>query len=223
MKLERDGEIFVLHLTPDDENRFSLDWLTEFESALDEVERADGPRALVTAGSGKFWSNGLDVDWMMAHGEAISAYVDRVNALLVRVLVSPVVTVAAVNGHAFGAGAILTMAHDLRVMRADRGYFCLPEVDLRLPFSPVMNALLTSRLAPQVAHVAMTTGRRYGGEQALTAGIVDAVAAQAQVLDAAVELARPIAGKSVPVRGQIKATIYSDTVAALERPAPPPA
>jgi enoyl-CoA hydratase/carnithine racemase len=55
----------------------------------------------------------------------------------------------------------------MRVMRADRGFFCLPEVDLGLSFAPGMSALVRARLAPAVAHEAMTTGRRYGGEQAL--------------------------------------------------------
>src|SRR4051794_1589246 len=175
-KLEQDGELYLLRLTPDDENRFHPDWLTEVEAALDEVERATGPRALITVGSGKFWSNGLDLDWLFSHGDEAVAYLDRVHALLARTLASPVVTVAALNGHAFAAGAMWSLAHDVRVMRADRGYFCLPEVDIDLPFAPGMSALIRSRLTPSVAHEAMTTGRRYGGERALAAGIVDAVA-----------------------------------------------
>jgi hypothetical protein len=39
-------------------------------------------------------------------------------------------TVAAVTGYAFGGGATLGMAYDWRVMRADRGYYCFPEVDI---------------------------------------------------------------------------------------------
>jgi enoyl-CoA hydratase/carnithine racemase len=217
-RLERDGDVFVLRLEPDDENRFSLDWLDAVEAALDEAEAADSPRALVTAGSGKFWSNGLDVDWIAANGDRVGWYIGRVNALLARTLVSPVVTVAAVNGHAFGAGAIWSLAHDFRVMRADRGYFCLPEVDLGLPFTPVMSALVTGRLTPQAAHEAMTTGRRYGGERALVAGIVDQVADADRVLGASVEFARPLTGKSTPVRGKIKETMYAAVVAALDEP-----
>ncbi|MFE9252795.1 enoyl-CoA hydratase-related protein [Streptomyces sp. NPDC007088] len=217
-KLGRDGEIFVLHLDADDENRFHPDWLGAVESAWDEVEAAPGPRALVTVGSGKFWSNGLDLDWLMAHGDQYGAYLDRVHALLARTLASPVVTVAALNGHTFAAGAMWALAHDLRVMRADRGYFCLPEVDLGLPFQPGMSELIRSRLTPAVAHEAMTTGRRYGGEQALTAGVVDAVAGADEVLAAAVALARPLAAKANQARGQIKETLYTQALTALRTP-----
>ncbi|MCF3962676.1 enoyl-CoA hydratase-related protein [Streptomyces fuscigenes] len=214
-ELERDGEVFVLHLDPDDENRFTPDRLASLEAALDEVEAAEGPKALVTAGSGKFWSNGLDLEWLLAHPEHQVAYLDRVQALLARTLASPVVSVAALNGHTFAAGAMWALSHDLRVMRADRGYFCLPEVDLGLPFQRGMSDLLRARLTPAVAHEAMTTGRRYGGRQARDLAIVDAVAGADEVLAAAVELARPLAAKSVPVRGGIKETLYAETLASL--------
>jgi enoyl-CoA hydratase/carnithine racemase len=124
-------------------------------------------------------------------------------------------TVAAIGGHAFAAGAMLALAHDFRVMRADRGYFCLPEVDIAIPFTRGMSALIQSKLTPKTAHEAMTTGRRYGGTDALDAQIVDAVAHEADVLAAAIEMARPLAGKASPTLGLIKARMYPAALAAL--------
>ena len=60
---------------------------------------------------------------------------------------------------------MLALAHDFRVMRADRGYFCFPEVDIRIPFTPGMAALIQAKLTPQAAVAAMTTGRRFGGHR----------------------------------------------------------
>src|SRR5947199_10306169 len=65
-RLDRDGDVRILDLG-DDENRFRPDWLAEINAALDEVESAADPRALVTRAHGKIWSNGLDLDWFAAH------------------------------------------------------------------------------------------------------------------------------------------------------------
>ncbi len=198
-----------------DENRFSPDWLGEVESALDELEASTSPAALVTIGGGKFYSNGLDLDWLGAHLDQHQEYVERVQALLARVLTLPVPTVAALNGHAFGAGAMLAMAHDYRVMRTDRGYFCLPEVDIHIPFTPGMSALITSKLTPRAALQAMTSGRRYPSVDAEAAGIVDATAPLEELSAVAAGLVRDLAGKDRATLGAIKSRLFADEVAAL--------
>jgi enoyl-CoA hydratase/carnithine racemase len=119
----------------------------------------------VTRATGKFWSNGLDLQWPMAHGEQVEAFSARVQAQLARVTLG-VPTVAAVQGHAFGAAAMLALAHDQRLMCAERGYFCFSEVDIQIPFTDGMCDLITSKLSASAAHESMTTARRYGGSDA---------------------------------------------------------
>jgi len=212
--LDRDGEVFVLDLG-DTENRFHPDWLKEVQQHLTTVDAAEGAHALVTTASGKFFSNGLDLEWLSQNGERFLDYVIDVHALLARLLALPVPTVAAVQGHAFAGGGMVALAHDFRVMRADRGFFCLPEVDINIPFTRGMSGLIQGKLTPRTAHEAMTTGRRYGGTDALAADIVDAVAHEDDVLSSAVELARPLAGKAGPTLGTIKERMYAGALAAL--------
>ncbi len=216
-QLSRDGEVFVLDLG-DGENRLSPGWLDEVEAALDEVTATAVPRALVLAATGKTWSQGLDLDGLAADPDGAGAYVARVQALLSRVLTLPVPVVAAVQGHCYAAGAMLALACDSIVVRADRGFFCLPEVDIRIPFTVGMSALIAARLAPAVAHEAMTTGRRYGGEQALQAGIAAAAVGEQRVLPEALERARALAGKDGATLGRIKAVLYARVVDALAEP-----
>ncbi|HEU0191919.1 MAG TPA: enoyl-CoA hydratase-related protein [Mycobacterium sp.] len=213
MKLSYDDKIAILDLG-DDENRFSPEFLDQIEAMLDEVIAGDA-QGLVTTAGGKFYTNGLDLDWLMANGERTGWYVGRVQALLARVLTLPVPTAAAMVGHAFGAGAMLAVAHDFRVMRADRGFFCFPEVDIHIPFTPGMAALIQSKLAPPAAVASMTTGRRFGGIDAAATGIVDASVAEGEVTSAAVELLRPLAGKDRGTLGAIKATMFGGAVTAL--------
>ncbi|MGV0643836.1 enoyl-CoA hydratase-related protein [Mycolicibacterium sp. XJ879] len=212
--LQRRGAVFVLPLG-EDENRFHPDRLGQINTALDEVEAADGPKAVVTTGVGKFYSNGLDLDYMAANPGAAEANLSDVHALFARVLAFPAPIVAAVQGHAFAAGAMLALAHDLIVMRGDRGFFCLPEVDLGIPFTAGMNALIRARLPIATAHEAMTTGRRYGGEDAREAGIVAATAGEDELLDVAVARAEERAAKAGAVFGTIKERLYGEVIAEL--------
>ena len=214
MQMERRGDVFVLDLG-DDENRLNPTWVEGVESALTEVTAIEGPRALVTVGSGKFWSNGLDLDWMGAHSDESPAFLDRVHALFGAFLGSGVPTVAAVQGHAFAAGAMLAVAHDRVLMRADRGYWCVPEVDLGLPFTPGMSALLQARLAQPTAHEAMTTGRRYTGPEAVSAGIAAAAHDLDELVDAAVAWAGTQAGKAGTTLAAIKQRMYEPALRVL--------
>jgi Delta3-Delta2-enoyl-CoA isomerase len=199
------------------ENRFNASSLDALGEALDRVERSELPTALVTIGEGKFYTNGLDLDWMFSSGrEAAEENVQRVHELLVRMLTLPVITVAAINGHAFGAGAMLALTHDFRVMRADRGFFCLPEVDIQVPFVPTMQAIVMARLPSMTAHEAMVTGTRYGGAQALERGIVNSIADEADVLPKAIALAKSLAGKHRPTLSAIKRGAYAHIVALAE-------
>lgn len=218
--LRREGEVFVLDLG-DTENRFDGQSVAEITAALDEVAAAEGPRGLVTCATGKFFSNGLDLEWLGAHQDQWGSFVDAVHAMFAKLLALPVPTAVAIQGHAFAAGAMFTLAHDWAVMRADRGFWCLPEVDIGLPFTPGMDAIIGSRLPRRTAHDAMTTGRRYGGPEAHEAGIVDAVADEGEMLDAALERVGPLVGKAGPTLGAIKQTFHAWALQALGAPPHP--
>ena len=221
--LQTHDNVFVLRMQ-NGENRFNSDSLDAINAALDRVEQSDQPSALVTTGDGKFYSNGLDLDWMAQAGtEQASENVQRVHDLLARVLTFPTITVAAINGHAFAAGAMLVLAHDFRVMRSDRGYFCLPEVDIQIPFTPTMEALIVSRLPKMTAHEAMVTGKRYDAQLAVQRGIADQAESEQDVLPKAIELAKSLAGKHRPTLSKIKSQMYAQVLArAAESRAKPP-
>jgi enoyl-CoA hydratase/carnithine racemase len=215
--LDRDGDIFRLNLG-DGENRFSPDWVARARTLVAdvaEVAAAPGPAALVTVADGKFWSNGLDLDWLTAHLDEAAAYIAEVQGLFTDVLTLPVPTVAAIQGHCFAAGAMLALAHDWRTMRSDRGFFCLPEVDIQIPFSVGMDALIRAKLPVATAVDAMTTGRRYGGQDAAAAGIITAAVEESEVRSAGFEIARPLAAKAGTTLGTIKRTMFADVVARL--------
>ncbi len=213
-ELIRHDDLLVLDLGEGD-HRFNPDTIAAFHEVLDAAEAAPVPRALVTTATGKIWHNGLDLDWLGANPDRIEWFLGEVQGLMARLLVLPVPTVAAIQGHAFAAGAMFALAHDSRLMRADRGFFCLPEVDIHMAFTQGMNDLIQSRLTPAVAHEAMTTGRRYGGSDAAALAIVDAAYNEVELEPAAFELARSRSGKDPATLGAIKRMAAQSVTAAL--------
>src|ERR1700693_2349227 len=113
MELTRDGPVFILRMS-DGENRLNRSFVDAFNRALDDVEASEGPAALVTTGVDRFYSTGLDLEWLprgAGPGPPVTCISD-LQRLLARLLVFPAVTVAALNGHTFAAGAFLALAHD---------------------------------------------------------------------------------------------------------------
>ncbi|MCD2157948.1 enoyl-CoA hydratase/isomerase family protein [Rhodococcus cerastii] len=220
--MQRVGEVFVLNLgvaeVADTENRFHPQWLDEIDILLDEVERSVGPAALVTTATGKYYSTGADVSWGLDNLEHMNAFVARMHQLLARLLTFPVPTVAALQGHTFGAAAFWAMAHDHRIMRSDRGYLCFPGVHIGVAYSPGTVAMLAARVSPDAFHEVLTTGRRYSGEQAWELGLVQATADPDELLDHAIERGIAVAATRGSVLGEIKRTMYARQVSALQRP-----
>jgi enoyl-CoA hydratase/carnithine racemase len=215
IQLHRDGDVYVLHMR-DDENRMNRTWLDAMNAALDEVEADPTAGSLVTTGEGKFYSNGLDLEWLLRPDtEDMREFVAEVEKLLARVIEFPLITVAACNGHTFAAGAMLALCHDFRVMRADRGFFCLPEADIKIPFTPGMNSLIMGRLTITTAHEVMVTAKRVGGEEAERKHIVHAAVPVGEVLPRAIEMAAAAGGKDRATLQVIKRRMYGETIELL--------
>jgi enoyl-CoA hydratase/carnithine racemase len=215
VELKREGGVAVVSMRAG-ENRFNPGFIADLNCALDEAEASAEPTALVLTGEGKFFSNGLDLAWMTGDGrDRAGEVVTGMLRIFARVLGSPLASVAALNGHAFAGGAMLALACDFRVMRAERGFFCIPEIDLGLPLHPGMASLIQARLSKRTAHEAIVTGRRYSGVEAREAGIVDHALPEIDVLQKAIALAAPLGGKNRAVMQAHKQLMYAETLQLL--------
>jgi enoyl-CoA hydratase/carnithine racemase len=192
------------------DNRFNPDSLGRLNEILDEVEAREGPAAFVLTGSGKFFSNGLDLDRFESAPHELGITLRLLEVLLGRILVFNTYTVCAINGHAFAGGALLSAPFDQRIMREDRGFWCLPEIDLKMPFTDGLYAGLAGHIpAPGLAE-AMLTARRYSATEALAAGIITGVASEDQLLDHAIGLAQTMASKDRSLLVTSKEQLFGD-------------
>ncbi|GAC67107.1 enoyl-CoA hydratase-related protein [Gordonia soli] len=218
--LIRDDDVYVLHLDDADgdgtgENVIGPPAVRQIGELLDEVAAADGASGLVTTGAGKFFSTGLDTAWVLQNVEQVDAYTQSVQELLARFLSFPMPTAAAINGHAFGAGALLAFAHDRIVMRADRGFLCMPGVTIGASYAPGSVRLVAAKVPAPINHEVLVTGRRYGGAVATELGIVHEAVAQDEVVPAATKWVREHGHLSGRTIGEIKASLHADVVDAL--------
>jgi len=159
------------------ENRFNFPFFEAINSVLDEIEQNPEVNVLVTKSSDpKIWCNGIDLDWLLPAQKEDPNIGKRFSAemfgLMRRVLACPMLTVAAITGHAFAGGAFLSFAHDFRFMRSDRGWLCLPEVDIGMTLGPVFS-ILSRRAMPQYIFEEMQyTGARLTAEECVKHHIV---------------------------------------------------
>ena len=217
LSLDYDGPVAVLTWR-DGENRINDDSMGALHARLDEIESRSGPLALVLTGEGKFFSNGLDLERYGADPSGLGHVLTELHRMVVRLLTFPAYSVAALNGHTFAGGALLSCAFDYRVMREDRGFWCMNEADIGLPLDHKLAAILFNRLPRATAIEAMLTARRFDAPSALAAGIVEAVAPEEAVLERAVERARAIAEKDRGGLARHKRIAYGEIAATLGFP-----
>ena len=224
IQFERQKRVGVMTMNYKGENRFHPDFLSEMMQCLDAAEHDPEIGALVVTGADpKFFSNGLDLDYLVAHvsdTEAILQYLKSVNAMFRRWTLYPKPTVAALNGHTFAAGLFMAAHMDFRFMREDRGWICLPEVDINIPLLPGMIAICQATMSASGFRRMYYTASRLTGPEALGIGFVEGVLPLEKLLPACVEFAERLAGKKPATYAEMKRRIREDIARILEEEDP---
>ena len=209
--LEQHNNVGIMTMNHNRENRFNPGFLQEMMHVLDQAEKDSRIGALVITGADpKFFSNGLDLDWLVAHVsdmEAIINYLTSVNAMFKRWTLYPKPTVAALNGHTFAAGLFMAAHMDFRFMREDRGWICLPEVDINIPLLPGMIAICQATMTAQGFRKLYYTGGRLTGPEAVEIGFVERVYPAEALVPACVEFAATLANKKTATYAEMKLRI----------------
>jgi enoyl-CoA hydratase/carnithine racemase len=119
------------------------------------------------------------------------------------------------NGHAFAGGAFMALSCDYRIMREDRGWFSVSEVDVGVPIPPAMMGILQGKLPANTARDALLTGKRYTADEAIAAGIADGKAPMDELMEQAKALASQLATKEPGIFKTLKQTWFGPMADAL--------
>ena len=200
MNLQLTDGIHILTLTNAEnggDNRLTTEVVEEYLAALDIVEQYRGNTALLlTCTHEKTFCTGINLDWLLPLNDADRReFTTAFETLLCRLALLSAPTVACINGNAYAGGAIVASATDFRLMRSDRGRFCFPEVDIKIPFNQVSSDI--GQLLPnqQAVKNMMLTGVAYTGLECAELQIVDAIYPQDQLQQEAFSLAKTLASK----------------------------
>jgi enoyl-CoA hydratase/carnithine racemase len=156
--------------------------IQELSSDLNAILENAGFRTVIFVSTHeKNWHLGVDLEWVMdlykkndrdtliREGRFLTEKVHRT------ILAMPVVAIAAVTGHAIANGMIFACMCDIRYMRKDRGYFCLPEVTMGIldSFLPSTITRFKTGFNPYITDVMIPTGNRVAAADLEHYNIID--------------------------------------------------
>ncbi|CAL9196484.1 enoyl-CoA delta isomerase 1, peroxisomal [Musa acuminata AAA Group] len=202
-RVEKRGRVYLLTLAGTDEHRLNPALLDAIRSALagvrSDAAASGGSAALVVAAEGKFFSNGFDLAWArVSPSDRAPLMVPALQRTIADLLSLPMPTIAAVTGHAAAAGCFLVLSHDYVVMRADRGFLYMSEIDIGLPITENIMAVMRAKIAdPRTRRDLLLRGKRMTAAEAAARGIVyRAVEGAAETVEAAVAMGEELAARN---------------------------
>jgi len=210
----------------DDENRFNLPFLEAFLTTLDAIEmETDANSLIVTSAHEKIFCNGIDLDWLVPFikkndMDTAKAFFYTMMKLFKRILLYPMPTIAAISGHVFAGGAIMSCAFDFRFMRSDRGFFSFPEVDLGIPFLPGMLAIIKKAIPMYKFEEIQYSGKRATAEECEAHHIVMKACHMDDLINEALLFAKSL-NKRREVIAEMKKRMYKDIVKIMDMEDPP--
>ena len=197
------GRIATITLNrPDAMNTYNIRMKDELIAAFDLADGDDEVAAIVVTGAGRAFCAGMDLSAGYSFARLDEPEEDRLRdsggELVLRIYRSTKPVIGAINGAAVGVGVTMTLPFDIRVAseRAKFGFvFARRGIVLESCSSWFLPRLVGVSRAAEWAY----TGRVFGAQEALEAGLVRSLHAPEDVLPAAYAIAREIADNTAPV------------------------
>jgi enoyl-CoA hydratase/carnithine racemase len=223
----KDETVAILTMT-NGENRQNLVFAKTLNAMLDEIIADKSITALIiTSNDEKNFSQGIDVTWIMGQmqkneHQPVCDFMNEMNNVFKKLLLAPVPVIAAINGHAYGNGSILSCACDFRFMRSDKGFFCFPEVNIGIPFRFGMNAFVKKAIPLHIFSLMQFTGNRYTAAELEKHNIiVKACANKEDLMAQSIAFAKTFQKKR-GIFSELKKRLYGDIVKIIDADDMPP-
>ncbi|RAK51028.1 enoyl-CoA hydratase-related protein [Phenylobacterium deserti] len=182
-----EGAVTVVLNRPERKNAFDADLISAMEEAFRTLAGAEGVRVMFIRGAGGMFSAGADLEWMRSaidRTEADNRDDAHAMAVMLKQLADlPFLTVALIEGGAFGGGAGVACACDMAIATPD-ARFSFSEVRLGL-IAATISPYVVQAIGPRQARALFATGRMFDAAYAEKIGLLSEVAPSAEALDLA--------------------------------------
>jgi enoyl-CoA hydratase/carnithine racemase len=142
------------------------------------------------------------------------------NRIFNRILLYPMPVIAAINGHAFGDGTIMACACDFRFMKADRGFFCFPEIDINIPFLPGMQAIIRKAIPYYKLEELVFSGKRTGAAELEAHHVIMKACENEEALMRETLAFAKSFNKKRPIFGEMKKRFHRTIIETMEKEDP---
>ncbi|MBT7888644.1 MAG: enoyl-CoA hydratase/isomerase family protein [Deltaproteobacteria bacterium] len=193
VKIEKKGNVAILTLTNGVTNAVSSDLVNDLSGALSEIR--DDANGMVLTGGDKFFSIGLNLPELIRLDRAgMGDFWRRFVQVAFDIYMMPMVTAAAVTGHAPAAGTVFMLACDYRFAAEGKKMLGLNEIKLGIPVPFITDLMLRQITGDRVATDILFQGEFLVPEKALEIKMIDGMHPLEEVLDKAVEKISSMAG-----------------------------
>ncbi|WP_211902063.1 enoyl-CoA hydratase/isomerase family protein [Saccharopolyspora erythraea] len=206
LEVTREGGVATVRIDRPPANAVDPAVIAEFLAVLPPLVSDPEVRCLVITGTGRFFIAGADIAVMRDLSAANHAEMRRWIDVQRILELAPKPVVAAMNGHALGGGAELSLACDLRILSATAS-FGFPEIALGLFPGAGGSQRLPRLVGPHLAKRLMIEGSRLTPQRALELGLVDLVVDSDEFDGVVAEEARRLAAKPTAAIGLLKRVV----------------
>jgi enoyl-CoA hydratase len=208
---EADGVAVVTLVDRERRNAMTAAMVLEIVETFDRLEGSESVGAVVVTGEAPAFCSGADVSSLGAMARPSAEPGERANVVSIyegflRVLRSPLPTIAAVNGPAVGAGMNLALACDIRVVGTS-GRFDARFLQIGLHPGGGHTWMLDRLVGPQTAAAIVLFGERVEGERAVEVGLAWSCHPDDELIAAARILAAKGARVPRPLMARTKQTL----------------
>lgn len=192
-EVNHENGISILRMQHGKANAMDLSFCVELTKTIQGLSGSSS-RAIIMTGQDRIYCAGVDLPQLLAGGvDYVRQFLPALDTLLETLFFCNKPIIAAVNGHAFAGGCLLTCIADQRLMANGSAKIGVPELRVGVPFPTVALEIMRAKTNPIFFEEVILGGGTYTVQEAMQRGLIDSIVEEDQLLTEAMVAAKSLA------------------------------